>query len=64
MDQIKESLSVVRREEEENARQANAEANDYQDNAELPGSNEAADRAQQHQENADNLADVGADHGY
>lgn len=59
-----ESLSVVRREEEENARQANAEANDYQDNAEMPGNNEAADRAEQHQENADNLADIGADHGY
>lgn len=46
-DRAKEALSVVRREEENNERDADygAQAQDWNDNAELPGNNDAADWA-------------------
>ena len=70
-DRAKEALSVVRREEENNERDADygAQAQDWNDNAELPGNNDAADCADgtavgEHGQNAENLAEVGADRGY
>lgn len=70
-DRAKEALSVVRREEENNERDADygAQAQDWNDNAELPGNNDAADWADgtavgEHGQNAENLAEVGADRGY
>jgi hypothetical protein len=58
------AASVVRREEEDNAKAADDEARDFQENADLPGNNEAADRAEEHQANADARAAAGADYGY
>lgn len=57
-------LSVVRREEENAAKESRMEAMDISANAELPGNNDAVDAAEEHKQNADNLADVGANHGY
>jgi hypothetical protein len=59
-------LSIVRREEEGNAAEGasdSAAALDHQANAELPSNNDAADRRES-RENAENLAEVGAGHGY
>ena len=63
-DKTTEGLSVVRREEEDNARSASNDASDHQANAELPGENEAASDAEEHSANAANLAEIGADSGY
>ena len=60
----KQALGVVRYEEEEKARAANQEAQDFNNNAELPGNNDAADAAEEHQQNANNLAEAGANGGY
>jgi hypothetical protein len=52
------ALAIVHREEEYNARDANNAANDFNDNAEFPGENEAVDEAAEHQTNADNIAEA------
>jgi len=58
------ALSVVRREEEDRAREASDDAQRHNDEAQLPGNNDAADRAEEHQANADNLAAAGYGDGY
>ncbi|KAL1595763.1 hypothetical protein SLS60_009452 [Paraconiothyrium brasiliense] len=70
-DRTRAALSVVRREEEDNDRNRDyeAEAQDFNDNAELPGNNDAADvvdgtAPREHAENAQTLAEGGADDGY
>ena len=63
-DTTMKGLSVVRREEEDNAIDANNDAEDFQANAEFPEENERATDAEDHSANADNLAEVGADSGY
>lgn len=70
-DRAREALSVVRREEENNERTTdyNAIAQEFNDNAELPGNNDAADVADgtavgEHAQNAENLTAAGADYGY
>lgn len=62
-DRTTEALSIVRREEEHNANVTVPDANDHQQNAELPSNNDAVDVAE-HQQNADNLRDVGANAGH
>jgi hypothetical protein len=66
MSNVLKGLSIVRREEENNEANATdkAEALDHQANAELPSNNDAADRRDNTRENAENLAKVGANHGY
>ncbi|KAK8022040.1 hypothetical protein PG993_012807 [Apiospora rasikravindrae] len=63
-DRAMEALSVVRREEENNARNKSQEATEQQMNTELPGNNDSADQADEHQHNADNLGEVGANAGW
>ncbi|KAK7936658.1 uncharacterized protein PG986_015096 [Apiospora aurea] len=62
-DRAMEALSVVRREEESNAQAKSQDATEQQMDAELPGNNDSADQADEHQNNADNLAEVGANAG-
>lgn len=64
-DNTRKALSIVRREEENNANEIDYQgtAQDFNDNAELPGNNDAAD-AEEHLQNAENLAEAGANHGY
>ncbi|KAK8061146.1 Nacht domain protein [Apiospora hydei] len=62
-DRAMEALSVVRREEESNAQAKSQDATEQQMNAELPGNNDSADQADEHQNNADNLGEVGANAG-
>ncbi|KAK8070240.1 hypothetical protein PG994_006856 [Apiospora phragmitis] len=62
-DRTIEALSVIRREEENNARDESQNATEHQMNAELPGNNDSADQADEHQQNADNLGEVGANAG-
>ncbi|KAF2447303.1 hypothetical protein P171DRAFT_430206 [Karstenula rhodostoma CBS 690.94] len=63
-DTTRKGLSVVRREEENNAITENNNASGHQANAALPGNNDAADRAEEHSANANNLESVGATDGY
>lgn len=63
-DRAKEALSIVGREEHNNAIAAGRAAADHQQNAIFPGNNDAADIEAEHRRNAHNLRAVGATAGY
>jgi len=57
-DTTRDALAIVQREEEYHAHDANVAAEDFTQNEELPGENEAAEETEQHQQTADNIGEA------